>query len=186
MTAPDTSTDQERLWVRAAQSGDVEAFRRLLDVYDRRLLYFVRRFLPDVHQAFDVMQDVWLTVFRRLPALRAPGAFRVWLYQIAHDKVVSLLRRHRREEEAYANLRDHHADATDGDHELTFDRAELVHQALERLSPEHREVLLLRFLEGLSLEDIARAVGCGAGTVKSRLHYAKQALRQHLEKLSHA
>jgi len=44
----------------------------------------------------------------------------------------------------------------------------------------------LRFLEGLSLEDIARAVGCGAGTVKSRLHYAKQALRQHVEKLSHA
>jgi RNA polymerase sigma-70 factor (ECF subfamily) len=186
MTAADTSIDQERLWVRAAQSGDREAFRRLLDVYDRRLLYFVRRFLPDVHQAFDVMQDVWLTVFRRLPSLRVPEAFRVWLYQMARDKVVTLLRRHRREEEVYAILRDHHADATDGDHELTFDRAELVHQALERLSPEHREVLLLRFLEGLSLEDIARAVGCGAGTVKSRLHYAKQALRQHVEKLSHA
>jgi RNA polymerase sigma-70 factor (ECF subfamily) len=186
MTAADTSTDQERLWVRAAQNGDTEAFRRLLDVYDRRLLYFVRRFLPDAHQALDVMQDVWLTVFRRLSALRAPEAFRVWLYQIAHDKVVSLLRRHRREEEVYANLRNHQADAVDDNHELIFDRAELVHQALEQLSPEHREVLLLRFLEGLSVEDIARAVGCGAGTVKSRLHYAKQALRQHVEKLSHA
>jgi RNA polymerase sigma-70 factor (ECF subfamily) len=186
MTAADTSTDQERLWVRAAQRGDTEAFRRLLDRYDRRLLYFVRRFLPDVHQAFDVMQDVWLTVFRRLPALRAPEAFRVWLYRIAHDRVVSVLRRCRREEEVHANWRDHHADATDGGHELTFDSAELVHQALERLSPEHREVLLLRFLEGLSVEDIARAVGCGAGTVKSRLHYARQALRHHVEKLSHA
>jgi RNA polymerase sigma-70 factor (ECF subfamily) len=186
MTAADNSTDRERLWVRAAQGGDVAAFRSLLDIYDRRLLYFVRRFLPDVNQALDVLQDVWLTVFRRLPALRAPEAFRVWLYQIAHDKVVSVLRRHRREDEVYADLRDRHADAADGDHELTFDRAELVHRALERLSPEHREVLLLRFLEGLSLEDIARAVGCGAGTVKSRLHYAKQALRQHVEKLSHA
>jgi RNA polymerase sigma-70 factor (ECF subfamily) len=186
MTAADTRTDQERLWVRAAQGGDTDAFRRLLDVYDRRVLYFVRRFLPDVNLALDVMQDVWLTVFRRLPALRAPEAFRVWLYRIAHDRVASLLRRHRREAEVCADLRDHHAGATDGDHELTFDRAELVHQALGRLSAEHREVLLLRFLEGLSLEEIARAVGCGTGTVKSRLHHAKQALRRHVEKLSHA
>ncbi len=185
MTAATTSTGQEHLWVRAAQRGDVEAFRRLLDLYDRRLLYFVRRLLPDVHRAFDVMQDVWLTVFRRLPALRAPEAFRVWLYQIAHDRVVSVLRRHSREEQANANWRANHAEATDGDHELTLDRADLVHRALERLSAEHREVLLLRFLEGLSLENIARALGCGAGTVKSRLHYAKQAMRQHLERLSH-
>src|SRR5262245_66154788 len=110
MTAADSSTDQERLWVRAAQSGDTDAFRRLVDIYDRRLLYFVLRFLPDAHQALDVLQDVWLVVLRRLPGLRAPEAFRVWLYQIAHDKVVSLLRRQRREEEMYASLGNHHAD----------------------------------------------------------------------------
>src|SRR5262249_47565971 len=150
MTAADTNTEQERLWVRAAQRGDTAAFHRLVDAYDRRLLYFVMRFLPDAHQALDVMQDVWLIVLRRLPGLRAPEAFRVWLYQIAHDKVVSLLRRQRREEEVYADLRNYHAGATDGDHELAFDRAELVHQALQHLSPEHRAVLLLRFLEGLS------------------------------------
>src|ERR1700740_420677 len=98
------STDQEQAWVRAAQQGDVAAFRCLVDCYDRRVLYFVLRFLPDSHQALDVMQEVWLALFNRLPSLRAPAAFRVWLYQIAHDQVVSQLRRQRRQEKIREKL----------------------------------------------------------------------------------
>jgi RNA polymerase sigma-70 factor (ECF subfamily) len=186
MTSADTtSLEQERLCVRAAQRGDTDAFCRLVDSYDRRVLYFILRFLPDAHQALDVLQDVWLTLLRRLPELRAPEAFRVWLYQIAHDKVVTLLRRQRREKQAHEALLNHRREEAGG-HELTVEHAELVHRGLERLSAEHREVLTLRFLEGLSLEEIAEAVRCNLGTVKSRLHYARQALRHCVEKLSHA
>jgi RNA polymerase sigma-70 factor (ECF subfamily) len=185
MTPADSSAGQEQQWVRAARGGDAEAFRSLIDRYDRRLLYFVRRLLPDADRALDVMQEVWLTVLRRLPALRAAEAFRVWLYQIAHDKVVSLVRRDRLEERAREQLRNHHV--PEDDHpERAFERAELIHQALALLSPGHREVLLLRFLEGLALEEIAQALRCSLGTVKSRLHYARGALREHVERLSHA
>jgi RNA polymerase sigma-70 factor (ECF subfamily) len=179
------TVDQEQTWVRAAQQGDAAAFRCLVDCYDRRVLYFVLRFLPDSHQALDVMQEVWLAMFRRLPALRAPGAFRVWLYQIAHDQVVSLLRRQFRQEKVQEKLADHFADPVEANHESAFDQAELVHKALDLLSPEHREVLVLRFLEDLSLEEIAEALRCRLGTVKSRLHYAKRRLRQQVERLSH-
>src|SRR5262245_18390826 len=72
MNPPDArSAVQERECVRRAQQGDAMAFRRLVDSYDRRLLYFVLRFLPDADGALDVLQDVWLTLFRRLPQLRA-------------------------------------------------------------------------------------------------------------------
>jgi RNA polymerase sigma-70 factor (ECF subfamily) len=182
--AMDTA-DQEQAWVRAAQQGDAAAFRCLVDCYDRRVLYFVLRFLPDSHQALDVMQEVWLALFRRLPFLRAPGAFRVWLYQIAHDQVVSLLRRQRRQARMQEELAAHFADPLEGNHEIAFDQAELVHKALDRLSPEHREVLVLRFLEELTLEEIAEVLRCQLGTVKSRLHYAKRSLRQQVERLSH-
>jgi RNA polymerase sigma-70 factor (ECF subfamily) len=194
MKSPEpTSQGQEKAWVLRAQQGDAAAFRCLVDTYDRRLLYFVLRFLPDADRALDVMQDVWLTLFRRLPSLRAPEAFRVWLYQIAHDKVVDLVRRHRREERAHAALRAAHgqghalggASSNGQEQEAAVEHAELVHHALGALSPEHRAVLLFRFLEGLSLEEVATALRCNLGTVKSRLHYAKAALRREVERLEH-
>ena len=66
-----------------------------------------------------------------------------------------------------------------------FESAELVHAALAGLSIDHRRVLTLRFLEDMSIEDIAEVVSCSAGTVKSRLHYAKGALRRRIEELTH-
>src|SRR5262249_40247517 len=173
----------ERSWVLRAQRGDADAFRCLVDAYDRRLLYFVLRFLPDADRALDVMQEVWLALFRRLPGLRAPGAFRAWRYPIAPHRVVDLMRRCRREERAYEALRAERNGACDGDHEAPFDSAELVHHALGALSAEHREVLLLRFLEGLGVEEMASVIRCSPGTVKSRLHYAKLALRRQVEEL---
>ncbi len=184
--AEQSSHTEETAWVRRAREGDADAFRRLVDAYDRRLLYFVLRFLPDADQALDVLQDIWLTLFRRLPALRAPEAFRVWLYQLAHDRVVDVVRRLRREEHAREALEAACDPAPNGDnHEAAFDRAEFVHHALAALSEGHRAVLLLRFLEGLDLNEMAAALRCSVGTVKSRLHYAKQALRRELERLAH-
>jgi RNA polymerase sigma-70 factor (ECF subfamily) len=180
-----TSQAQERAWVLRARAGDAEAFRRLVDAYDRRLLYFVLRFLPNTDRALDVMQDVWLTLLRRLSGLRAPEAFRVWLYQIAHDRVVDVVRRDRREQEAHEALGASCNGAAEATHEMLLDQADFVHHALEALSAEHREVLLLRFLEELSLEEIATATRVSAGTVKSRLHYAKLALRREVERLVH-
>lgn len=126
----------------------------------------------------DILQDVWLTVLRQLDKLRNPKAFSAWIYQVARNKVYRELKSHREfsplTDDLAAPLEDPDEDS------LSPDTASAVHQCLDRLRPEHREVLLLRFLEGMSYEDIAQVVGCGLGTVRSRIHYAKRTLAQEI------
>jgi RNA polymerase sigma-70 factor (ECF subfamily) len=171
---------QEKLWVLQAQHGDPSAFRSLVNLYERQLFYYLMRFARNQDHAADALQDVWLTVFRGLKNLRAPEAFRVWIYQIAHDKIASLIRRECRKEQFLEVLAEEQLEAELDENPL-FGRMELAHFALDSLSPEHREVLTLRFLEDLSLEEIAEALRCRLGTVKSRLHYAKLEARKFLK-----
>lgn len=176
---------QERLTVLLAQQGNGDAFSRLVEQYDRRLLYFVCRILGDNEGALDVLQMVWMTVYRKLKRLTSPDAFRVWLYRIAHDQAVTELRRKSRQPVLMdeVELLQSTNDATID--EVGFDNAELVHVGLQGLSVDHRRVLTLMFLEEMTIEEIAAVVGCQAGTVKSRLHYAKAALRRRIEELTH-
>ncbi|MGE3803275.1 MAG: RNA polymerase sigma factor [Gemmataceae bacterium] len=178
------NSSEEARWVCAAQAGDTAAFRQLIDAYERRLYYFLRRFLPRTDQVLDVLQEVWLTLFRRLPALREPAAFRVWLYQVAHDRVVSVIRKERREQDVVAEYSSQLSDES-APLDLSTENAELVHRALAVLSADHREAIVLHFLEDMKLEEMADVLGVPAGTVKSRLFYARQALRRELERLGH-
>jgi RNA polymerase sigma-70 factor (ECF subfamily) len=174
---------EERLTVLRAQQGDREAFRNLVDLYDRRLLYFVRRILGETDEALDVLQVVWLVVHRSLWKLQSAAAFRVWLYRIAHDQAVTELRKKTKRPIQFEDIAPSQTlDPTFQDG-ATFENAELVHAALLGLSVDHRRVLTLRFLEDMSIEEIAEVVGCSPGTVKSRLHYAKLALRRRIEEL---
>src|SRR3954453_21842941 len=148
---------EERIQVLLAQQGDTEAFRRLVTLYERRLLYYILRFVDDADQALDVLQEVWLSAFRLLRKLETPEAFRVWLYKITHGKTVEFLRRERRlaaSVEQAAN----HAMGVAACEEPVLEDVELVHQALAYLSVEHRGVLVLHFLEGMPLEEIAQSL----------------------------
>ena len=175
---------EETLLVLDAQRGNAAAFHSLVENYDRRLLYFIRRLIDDPEESFDVLQRVWLNVFRKLPRLHAPQAFRVWLYRIAHDQAISALRK-KRVEISIEDLPLHNGVPDDPETRAT-ETAEAVHAALQSLSVDHRRVLTLRFLEEMSVEDIASVLGCSAGTVKSRLHYARAALRRRIEEDEHA
>jgi RNA polymerase sigma-70 factor (ECF subfamily) len=172
---------RERLTVLRAQAGDRAAFHELVEAYQQRMTYYVRRLVQDVHQARDILQDVWLDVYRTLDKLQSPAAFRVWLYRIAHNHAVSHIRREKVAAEASDQL------AVDGEeierwNDLdALENAELVHVALNRLSVSHREVMTLRFLEGMDVKEIARVLECSEGTAKSRLHYAKGAMRRLIE-----
>lgn len=177
----DLARNEERFAVLLAQQGDRDAFRRLIDAYDRRLLYFARRILGESDGALDVLQAVWLVVHRRIGKLQSPEAFRVWLYRITHDQAVTALRRKSRQPVLFAESEPEEPCETAKEDETAFENAELVHVALGDLSIDHRRVLVLRFLEDMSIEEIAEVVGCGSGTVKSRLHYAKLALRRRIE-----
>ena len=175
----------ERLAVLLARQGDREALSRLIDAYDKRLLYFIRRILGDSDRSLDVLQSVWLIVHRQLRHLDSVDAFRVWLYRIAHNQAVSEVRKASRGP-VFVEQIDAVPEANVADvDESEFENAELVHAALERLSIDHRRVLTLRFLEEMTIEEIAEVISCPAGTVKSRLHYAKDALRREIEEQLH-
>jgi RNA polymerase sigma-70 factor, ECF subfamily len=166
--------------VARCQLGDRQALEDLFLRHNPRLEYYLRRMLSR-HDIEDVQQEVWLTVIRRIGRLRCPEAFVVWLYQIARNKALNRLADRR----AILSLDGEDAPEEAGDQEEPeFSPADAarIHEGLARLNPAHREVLVLRFMENLSYEQIAELVNCNPGTVRSRLHYAKRALLRELEK----
>src|SRR5438132_1458848 len=174
----------ERLLVVRAQAGDEAAFRELVERFSPRLRYFLRKLLAPADDAEDALQDVWLDVFRGLARLKDPQALLAWLYRIARDRAYARLRKARRLELPLdeAQLEE---SAAENDEEFSAEDAASVHAALDELPAQQREVLVLRFLEEMSYEEIARVVGCQVGTVRSRIHYAKRAVRERVQGSGH-
>ena len=172
----------EHLLVLRCQTGDESAFAQLVEAYHPRLRLYVTKMLGRGPAAEDVLQEIWLEAFRGLPGLRDSGAVCGWLYRIAHSKACQVLRR-REPPRATIDEADNVADdAAGNDDDFSAEEAAAIHAALDGLSPDHREVLLLRFVEQMSYEQMAAVTGCGVGTVRSRLHYAKRSLRRALER----
>ncbi len=170
-----------------AQVGDLGAFHELVELYHERLTYYIHRMVQDSHESRDLLQQVWLDTFRTLAKLQSPGAFRVWLYRVAHDRAVNHLRRKRVDLNAREQLAVEAIETEDRNDLELLENAELVHFALNKLSVIHREVMTLRFLEEMDVKDIARVMKCSEGTVKSRLHYARNAMRRIIcEERGHA
>src|SRR5438045_6852925 len=173
----------ERLLVVRAQAGDEAAFSELVERFSPRLRYFLRKMLSSADGAEDALQDVWLDVLRHLPRLADPQALVAWLYRIARDHAFGRLRKRGRAEQSLDEASVVDAAAAD-ESDFSPEDAARIHAALDELPAEQREVLVLRFLEEMSYEEITRVVGCELGTVRSRIHYAKRALRRVLEKSS--
>ena len=177
----------KRLWEQAlvlrCQARDDAAFAELIEAYRERLSYYIARLHGQSDDMDDVLQQVWIDVYRKIPKLRSPKAFRVWVYRIARDKVYAGFRRRR-----YLPLPATYQEIPEEpEEEPIFSLEEIggVHACLETLSAEHREVLMLRFLESMTYEDIAATLRCQLGTVRSRIYYAKRALRRKMEELNH-
>jgi RNA polymerase sigma-70 factor (ECF subfamily) len=165
------------------QSGETEAFEDLIAVMERPLLYYATSLTGNQDVALDVLQDVWLRVVRGIRKLKDPGSLKPWLYAITHGLAVDRIRRDYRRDRAEQSQLD---DAFNVD-EPSFgeEDATAIRDGLSRLGVKHREVLVLHFLEDLSILEIANVVGCSEGTVKSRIHYAKRQLKQILEGEKH-
>ena len=165
------------------QTGDSAAFADLIAVMERPLLYYATSLTGNVDAALDVLQDVWLKVVRGIRNLKDPGSLKPWLYAITHGVAVDRIRRdYKRDKAEQAQL-----DGSLDIEEPTFDEEDAIaiRDALSRLGVKHREVLVLHFLQDLSILEIANVVGCSEGTVKSRIHYAKRQMKQILEGVKH-
>lgn len=161
------------------QRGDAEAFAGIVQMWERPLFYYLRRLAATEADTWDFLQETWLRVFRSMHALRDPRALPAFLYATARNVAITRLRLRPADEQSATQLADEHG-ALDCAF-LAFDDAEEVHHALDRLPLPQREALTLYFLQDLSIDEIAAVLGCPAGTVKSRLHYGKQAIRKFIE-----
>ena len=160
--------------------GDRAALEELIRTWQPPVLYFIRRLVRDETDAWDVLQKTWIRVLNGIGSLSDPQSLTPWLYRVARNTALS----HARSREASHESLEDHPDAFTGDPDdgqLEFEDAEQVHRGLLALSLAHREVLTLFFLEDLSVEEVAAVLGVPPGTVKSRLHYAKRALRKVIE-----
>lgn len=181
------ASERERIFTQLlalrCRRGERDAWRELIAAWEPRLFYYVRRLVPQESDAWDVLQQTWLGAFENIRSLSDPKLLATWLYRIARNKAIS----HRRSRGARAAAElvevvgePAAADADDADALEAFESAEAVHRALDELSLPHREVLTLHFLQDLSIDQIAAVTDVPPGTVKSRLHHAKRALRQVL------
>ncbi len=172
----------EVLAILRCQLGDWSRFMSLHERYHGRILYYLRRLIPDAHLAEDVLQEVWMAVIRQIGKLQIPEAFSVWLYRTARNMAIQKLRR-RRMEIPIDGVEEGPAESEQSPEDFTAEQAQQIHACLGNLDLRHREILSLRFMEQMSYERIAAVLECSIGTVKSRLYHAKQRLRREMEKL---
>jgi RNA polymerase sigma-70 factor (ECF subfamily) len=175
----DSEKQLENIVVRC-KGGERKAFEELFELYQPRLKYYVRRLHDSCEEIDDILQDIWIMVFRKIRKLNENASFPVWLYRIARNEVFGRFRH----SENFAELPDEkeYPQYNDEDNEFSAEDAQKLHNALKKIQPYHREVLTLSFIEQMSYREIAEVVGCNIGTVRSRIFYAKQSLRKEMER----
>ncbi|MBQ4370249.1 MAG: RNA polymerase sigma factor [Oscillospiraceae bacterium] len=183
----------ERALINRVLSGDTEAFAPLVEEHQRMVYNLALRMLRNPQNAQDAAQDAFLRAFRSLSKFRGESSFSVWLYRLTSNVCLDALRKSKRAGKVVSLYSDD--DDDDGrmldlpdDSPLPEESAErrenieCVRAAMKILSPEHREILMLREVDGLNYAEIAEQLNINEGTVKSRINRAKLALRRELEK----
>ena len=161
-----------------ARAGDRDAFDRLAVRSIDRLYRVARLVLRDTEQAEDAVQETLVRSWRDLPALREPDRFDAWLNRLLMRAINDEFRSASRARSAVTFLRLEPSSRDQSDDVVV---REQLSRGFDRLTVEHRAVIVLRLYLGLSLEETAASLGIPAGTAKSRLHYATAAMRDALE-----
>jgi RNA polymerase sigma-70 factor, ECF subfamily len=188
-----TQDDTDLQLVRRVQAGDQSAFNLLVLKYQHRVLKLVGRFVNDAAEAEDVAQEAFIKAYRALASFRGDSAFYTWLYRIAINTAKNaLVSSRRRPVDFNLDLQDpeqydRHARLKDADTPegvlLTEEIRKVVEHAMEQLPEDLRTAIVLRELEGLSYEEIAEAMDCPVGTVRSRIFRAREAIDKKLKPL---
>jgi RNA polymerase sigma-70 factor (ECF subfamily) len=168
---------QESWWVLQAQSGSHEALNELFKIVQEPLFRYVVSIAKDQQLAEDILQEVFIRIYRKLRWLREPQAFRTWTYQIASREAFRYLKRERRWND---QLRDEQTLTAIpvAEHEFSRELIESVPQLVASLSPASRAVVILFYLHEMSLVETAVVLDIPVGTVKSRLAYGLECLRR--------
>lgn len=188
-------TDSDLVLVKRVQQGDIRAFDLLVIKYQRRVERLIGRFVRDTDLVQDLAQEAFIRAYRALPQFRGESAFYTWLYRIAvntakkqlmvlgRDPVITesaLAERREQEDETSAPQLEQRDDETPEAVLAGKEVARVVNEAVQALSQDLRQALVLREIEGLSYEEIAQVMNCPVGTVRSRIFRAREAIAQRL------
>jgi RNA polymerase sigma-70 factor (ECF subfamily) len=188
----DREIDQQL--VTRAQQGDQQAFNLLVVKYQRKLSRLLSRFIRDQAEVEDVTQEAFIKAYRALPAFRGDSAFYTWLYRIGINTAKNYLMAMGRRAPTSTEVGAEEAEGFEEGEQLrdintpesvllSNEIAETVNSTIEQLPEELRRAIQMREIEGMSYEDIAQAMDCPIGTVRSRIFRAREAIAERLRPL---
>jgi RNA polymerase sigma-70 factor (ECF subfamily) len=189
-----TDREIDRQLVARAQRGDKQAFELLVEKYQRKLARLLSRFIRDPAEVEDVTQEAFIKAYRALPAFRGDSAFYTWLYRIGINTAKNYLMAMGRRAPTSTEVEAEEAEGFEEGEQLrdintpeslllSKEIARTVNATIEQLPEELRTAIQMREIEGMSYEDIAKAMDCPIGTVRSRIFRAREAIAEQLRPL---
>lgn len=183
--------DSDWLVVQRVQAGDVASFDQLILKYRERVYAMIYNMTSNREDAADLTQDAFIKAFQSINRFQGQSSFFTWLYRIAVNSALTHLRRNKlrtffsfdkvHEDAKVTEVINQLTDKKDVDRDVfVHELQEKLNEAMQKLSIPHRTVVTLFEIDGLSHEEIAEVMSCSVGTVRSRLHYAKQLLQAEL------
>jgi RNA polymerase sigma-70 factor (ECF subfamily) len=168
---------EEKLIVEKAKAGSKAAFEQLVTAYESKVYHLALRYTGSHDDALDISQDVFLRVWRCLPRFDFRSAFSTWLYRITVNVCTDFVNK---KKETLSETGDLPDIAEKRDDYSAAETRQMLSQALLKLNEDHRKIILMRDVAGLSYQEIADALGLEMGTVKSRINRARSEIREYL------
>lgn len=184
----------EKELLRRSKEGHVASFEELISSHQQKVYNIALRMLTNEQDAFDASQEVFLKVYKNLDKFQENSSFSTWLYRITTNTCLDFIRKHKDRKndvsidaqvefddgETSFQLKDKKVDVEE--EVLKKERRQVLLEAISQLNPEHRKMIVLRELQGMSYQEIAEITGANIGTVKSKINRARISLKNSLEK----
>jgi len=185
-------SQDEKYLLSRAKKGDIEAFEQLIEEYQKKIFNIALKLIGNYDDASELTQEVLIRIYRSIGKFKEQSSFATWIYSITKNVCYDELRKRKNknivsldqdilcgEDEVQRQLPD--TGPSPGETVERNETVKIVNEAIQALSTEHKMVIVMRDIEGLSYEDIAKVLDCPEGTVKSRINRARKALKEILK-----